>query len=209
MANVPALISETQSLLKKAGKTTANETDVVKWFDELRRRLSRKVKIRRQWTLAVTSGTAEYLLPVASYPILGLTHVFYIPAGATTGEPVDLLGDAERWQEGVRFQIALPGETSHILRVYPDTYSGTLELHGYLQMGTLTNSDASTPQIPEDFHDLFALWAASRFGGQDEDFTGAGRFPNYERQFLMREQEFVAAMNTGARPGARFVRRRW
>lgn len=206
MATVPKLREETQALLKKAAKATANAEDILKWLNECRRRLQRKAKIRRVWTAPLT-GAASYPLAVAGYPILSLTGAKYIPTSAGEGYAIDILPLQGRWREGVRFQKALPNETNHTLWVYPASWVGTLELYGYLQMSVLVDQDSCTPDIEEDFHDLFPLFAASRFGGQDEDFAGNGRFANYERQYLMREQEFIAAMSQGVRTGGRFIRR--
>lgn len=210
MSTVPELMTEAQGLLKKAARATADSNDLLRWLNECRRRLQRKAKTKRFWTVPVTGGTEAYSLATDTYPISTLRSALYIPTGATTGTPIDILPLERRFETGLRFQEALPGESGHTLYVWPTSLAGTIELHGDLRLPVLTNSDASIPAIAEDFHDLFPLFAACRYGGQDEDFSSIGRFPAFERQYLMREAEFMAEMSKGGRT-TRCIRpsRRW
>lgn len=198
MATVTELNGELQSLLKKAGATTANTDDALKWYNELRRRLQKKVKIQDIWTLSLVLNTEEYTLTGATYPIYILEKVFHIVTGATTGREYPILPINRRYENGVRWRPARGDQTDHTLWVWPKTLTGSLELHGLRRMAVLTSG--STPEIDEAFHDLFPLWGACRFGGQDEDFASAGRFPQYEKQFLRREAEFIASQSVGTRP---------
>jgi hypothetical protein len=210
MATVTELITETQGLLKKSAKVTAAADDCLRWFNELQRRLQRKAKIRDIWTLTAVNGTASYSLTLASYPILNLAAVYYTATNSTDKVEVDILSLADPISKGVRLKEARGTGTTQTLYVNPSTLAGTLELHGLVRLSTLTSSPDSTPEIPIDFHDLYPLWAAARFGGQDEDFGGDGRFANFMQDFLRREAEFFATMR-GANGRPRFFQqdRRW
>lgn len=207
MSTVPELVTETQGLLKKSAKTTAAVDDILRWFNELNRRLARKVKLPQIWSGPLESGVEEYKLPVEEFPLLRLRKAFYTPAGSTEGCPIGLLGLRNRFRTGIRFLPAPPGQPYHTIYVWPTTLNGTLEIHGDGSMAKLTNEATSIPEIPEDFHDLYPLFAAARFGGQDEDFGGDGRFANYMRDFLGREQELITEMSKGSNSGPRFVGR--
>lgn len=205
MATIGELKTEANGLLKKAAKSTADGDDLLRWFNECRRRLQRRAKIWGTWEVTLTGTTESYSLATASYPIYKLNRVFLIATGAETGFELRILPLHERWEEGIRFKPALPGESNHTLYIWPDTQTGTIELHGERRLSTFTDDD-DVPEIPEEFHTLFPLYAVSRYGGQDEDFGGDGRFVNYERQFLQMELDFVQAQNQRTNAHFRTVR---
>lgn len=210
MPIVSELKTQTQGLLKKAAKVTANPDDVLRWFQECLRRLQPLAQVEGTWTVPLTGAAESYALVVAVYPIFSLHTAYCIPPGGTTGSDLAIVPLSTRWQANtVRFNPALPGEANHTLYVYPATLTGALELYGERKLD-LVVADDDIPAIREDFHDLLPLFAAMRFGGQDEDFMGDGRFPNFRSEFLERKGEFIKAMAQGqAGAGSFVVKARW
>lgn len=210
MPTVAELKTQTQGLLKKAAKVTAHPDDILRWFQECLRRLQPQVHLESNWNVPLTGATESYALPVGTYPIFDLHTAYCIPQDGTTGSDLSLVPLSTRWQANtVRFKPALPGEANHTLYVYPATLTGSLELYGERKLDALLG-ETDVPAIREDFHDLLPLFAAMRFGGQDEDFLGDGRYSNFRQEFMERKAEFMRAMAQGGAGGGSFrPKARW
>lgn len=137
--------------------------------------------------IAVTAGTATYQLHASLYE---LTHLRFVPSGASSSEPVVLKTREELdrirpgWRDcSGRIEFAVQDDT-RITLVGRPTVDGVLHLEGYRVPLNALASDSATPEIHAAHHRHLVKWALFRaFSKPDADAFDPARAAKHEAEF--------------------------
>lgn len=137
--------------------------------------------------IAVTAGIAAYTLHRSLYE---LTHLRFVPSGATIGDPVALKNreELDRIRPGWRdrsdkVQFAIQNDT-RITLVDRPAVNGVLHIEGYRVPLKAMANDTDKPEINVAHHRHLVKWALFRaFSKPDADAFDPARAAKHEAEF--------------------------
>lgn len=166
---------------------------IAAWFTEaeaeaaLRGRLIHETANSAVCQIAVTAGTATYTLHRSLYE---LTHLRFVPDGASTGELVVLKTREELdrirpgWRDrSDRLQFAIQDDTRITLADRPSV-NGVLHIEGYRVPLKALENDTDKPEIHTAHHRHLVNWVLFRaFSKPDSDGLDTNRAAKAEAAF--------------------------
>jgi hypothetical protein len=148
--------------------------DIIDWLNRCSDDLTPAAKKEKKTSFTIDS-TNSYTLPI------DLHRVAYVMVGDERYEPIQVTDKASKgftlWEGKLSLQNG------------PD--SGTIDLYYYKKLNKLNNPE-DEPEIDEEFHDLYILYAVGQLQFTEEEYDDR---PDAMMRYEQRKREFSAHIN--------------